>query len=593
MGDSSGWSVALLNDKGERKATGSYYTPDYIVKYIVEQAVGPVLDAAVAGVTGDAAQVEAVLKVNVLDPAMGSGHFLVETTEFIARYLIDLAIAPGSDGQGEPDLLYWKRRVAQSCVYGVDLNPLAVELAKLSLWLTTVAKDRPLSFLDHHLRAGNALVGARLADLQLGGAKPRAKKPAAEPGQMTMMEGESFRQSLSAAVGSMWLIEGSAAQTVADVKQQEKLYEALRAGLTRKYSRLANLVTASHFGVAFDKHLWTPLRTYAVDPESASHPKFAEWAGAADAAASRLRFFHWELEFPEVYFGTDGKSLGDKAGFDAVVGNPPYVQQEELGPYKPFFAAGYPQVTHGVADLSVYFLGQGVRQLRQGGVISFITSGTFRKLNFGAPLRQYLVEQTTLIGMVDFGEQQVFTDATTYPVILQIRKSPPQPESTFTLVQPVPKAESFQAVGQVKPPSGSSAWIFTTEALRHVVEGWEGSTPLGKVLSGPPYRGVTTGLNEAFVVPQQTRDSLISGSPETASLLKAFIRGEDLHPWYQVHEGLWLITLPNDWTQKQFKDITSDADAWNKFQARYPALAERLLHYEVQAKIRQDQGRYW
>ncbi len=133
---------------------------------------------------------------------------------------------------GEADLLYWKRRVAQSCVYGVDLNPLAVELAKLSLWLTTVAKDRPLSFLDHHLRTGNALVGARLADLQLGGAKPKAKTKAAEPAQMTMMADETFRRSLSVAVDFMWLIEGSAAQTVADVKQQEQLYARLRESLS-------------------------------------------------------------------------------------------------------------------------------------------------------------------------------------------------------------------------------------------------------------------------------------------------------------------------------------------------------------------------
>ena len=206
------WTVALLNDKGERKASGSYYTPDYIVKYIVEQAVGPMLRQAVADQPDDAARVQAVLGVNVLDPSMGSGHFLVETTEFIARFLIDLALPVEQDAHGEPDLLYWKRRVAQSCVYGVDLNPLAVELAKLSLWLTTVAKDRPLSFLDHHLRAGNALVGARLADLQFGGAKPKAKKKGAEPaGQLTMLADDTFRRSLSTAVDFMWLIEASAA----------------------------------------------------------------------------------------------------------------------------------------------------------------------------------------------------------------------------------------------------------------------------------------------------------------------------------------------------------------------------------------------
>jgi hypothetical protein len=131
------WTVALLNDKGERKATGSYYTPDYIVKYIVDQTVGPVLHSAVEGLDGDRTKAAAVLKLNVLDPAMGSGHFLVEATEYIARFLVDLAVAPDVDAHGEADLEYWKRRVVQSCIYGVDLNPLAVDLAKLSLWLVT------------------------------------------------------------------------------------------------------------------------------------------------------------------------------------------------------------------------------------------------------------------------------------------------------------------------------------------------------------------------------------------------------------------------------------------------------------------------
>ena len=400
--EEDGWSVVLLNDKGERKASGSYYTPDYIVKYIVEQAVGPMLRSAVADQPDDAARVRAVLAVNVLDPSMGSGHFLVETTEFIARFLIDRALPVEPDAHGpmdqESDLLYWKRRVAQSCVYGVDLNPLAVELAKLSLWLTTVAKDRPLSFLDHHLRAGNALVGARLADLQFGGAKPKAKAKAAAPAQLSMMADDTFRQSLSVAVGSMWLIEGSAAQTVADVKQQEQLYETLRAGLTRKYSRLANLVTASHFGVAFDRHLWKPLSAYALDEESASHPKFAEWVAEADAQAAALRFFHWELEFPEVYFDKTGKSLGDLAGFDAVVGNPPYVRQEELGPpIKPFFGAALsPEIAHGVADLFCLLLRPGpAANCSKGGGLSPITSAATVGKNgrtIATPLRKHLAD---------------------------------------------------------------------------------------------------------------------------------------------------------------------------------------------------------
>ena len=485
--EEDGWSVVLLNDKGERKASGSYYTPDYIVKYIVEQAVGPMLRSAVADQPDDAARVRAVLAVNVLDPSMGSGHFLVETTEFIARFLIDRALPVEPDAHGpmdqESDLLYWKRRVAQSCVYGVDLNPLAVELAKLSLWLTTVAKDRPLSFLDHHLRTGNALVGARLADLQFGGAKPKAKAKAAAPAQLSMMADDTFRQSLSVAVGSMWLIEGSAAQTVADVKQQEQLYETLRAGLTRKYSRLANLVTASHFGVAFDRHLWKPLSAYALDEESASHPKFAEWVAEADAQAAALRFFHWELEFPEVYFDKTGKSLGDLAGFDAVVGNPPYVQREELGLFKPLLAAEYPETYHGMADLSVYFLGQGLRQLQKDGILSFITSGTFQKLNFGAPLRQHLADCSTLLQLVEFGEQQVFSDAITYPVVLLMRNIPPQKRLCLHFGNLPLIRKQFVTVGEVKQPVGDAPWVFPIEGLNHVINGWGNSTQLGKVLT--------------------------------------------------------------------------------------------------------------
>ena len=314
--DSGGRTVALLNDKGERKATGSYYTPDYIVKYIVEQAVGPMLREAVSGKTGDAATVEAVLGVNVLDPAMGSGHFLVEATEYIAGFLVEEAITPGPDAGGEEaDLLYWKRRVAQSCIYGVDLNPLAVELAKLSLWLTTVAKGRPLSFLDHHLRTGNALVGARLSDLQLGG-RPKTKKTAGAAarreaeGQLSMMADDTFRQSMSLAVGSMWLIEETEAQTVADVKKQEELYAGLRETFTRKWGRLADLVTATHFGVAIDHFLWKPLAAYAKGEAVSTLPKFAEWLASSDALGEGTSFLPLGIGVPRSFLRPLRQALG-------------------------------------------------------------------------------------------------------------------------------------------------------------------------------------------------------------------------------------------------------------------------------------------
>jgi hypothetical protein len=163
-----GWTIDLRTASGRRKASGSYYTPEYIVKYMVEETLGQTLRKAVAGVSSEQEKIQAVLNLKVLDPAMGSGHFLVEATEYIARFLVEQVAQPAQETRDETDLAYWKRRVVQSCIYGVDLNPLAVDLAKLSLWLATAAKDRPLSFLDHHLRCGNSLIGAWLTDLRPG-----------------------------------------------------------------------------------------------------------------------------------------------------------------------------------------------------------------------------------------------------------------------------------------------------------------------------------------------------------------------------------------------------------------------------------------
>ncbi|HAG97972.1 MAG TPA: hypothetical protein DCL75_03685 [Ktedonobacter sp.] len=203
----------LVTDRGDRKLTGSYYTPDYIVKYMADEALRPVLEAVVKDAKSDEEKIQSVLAVNVLDPAMGSGHFPVEVTEYIARYLVELGVQPEESKEVvEADLTYWKRRVAQQCVYGVDLNPLAVELAKLSLWLSTAAKDRPLSFLDHHLRPGNALIGSWLNEVAAGqhpGAKQaqrRAKQAevaAQEAGQLSMLADNEFRQSMREALTSI------------------------------------------------------------------------------------------------------------------------------------------------------------------------------------------------------------------------------------------------------------------------------------------------------------------------------------------------------------------------------------------------------
>ncbi len=311
----------LVTDRGERKLTGSYYTPDYVVKYMVDETLRPVMDAAVKDAQSDAERIQAVLAVNVLDPSMGSGHFPVEVTEYIARYLVELGVQP-EESTVEADLAYWKRRVVQQCIYGVDLNPLAVELAKLSLWLSTAAKDRPLSFLDHHLRPGNALIGSWLNEVAAGqhpGAKQaqrrakQAEEAALEAGQISMLSNDAFRQSMSDALNSIASIEHSPGMTVQDVKAQEAAYEELRQHFIDRYLYLANLGTALYYGLNVSNGLWKPLSDYAVEKavEHQQVQEFETWLDEATKLAEKKRFFHWELEFPGVFFDRQGQPLGD------------------------------------------------------------------------------------------------------------------------------------------------------------------------------------------------------------------------------------------------------------------------------------------
>jgi len=576
-----GWTIDLLNDKGERKATGSYYTPDYIVKYIVEQTVGPVLQAAVESAADEKKKVESILAVKVLDPSMGSGHFLVEATEYIARFIVE-NVSP-EETTKETDLAYWKRRVVQSCIYGVDLNPLAVELAKLSLWLSTVARDRPLSFLDHHLRTGNALLGAKLADFSIapnGNGNGKARKVRETPkAQLALFDDETFRQSMTTAVDLMWLVESRPSQTVEQVKEQEQLYTTMRDGLMKKYGRIANLIVAVNYGVTVDASLWKPLVDYATGRILTAPVQFEEWLKAVGAIASepRHRFFHWELEFPEIFFDRYGQSRRSLAGFDAVVGNPPWIRQEAFSEDKPALKRLYPEVYHGVADLYTYFVGLGNIHLRDGGRFGFIVPNKFVRANYGEALRSFLTSRVHLERLVDFGDLPVFREAVTYPMIVltskqQLEPGDAQPQQVkFTLLKQTHENDLAAAIeaGESSLPISALTgpqWSLGGTATQAIIEKMKAvSVPLGEYAGGKIYRGILTGYNEAFVIDRRTRDKLIAEDHKSAEIIKPFVVGEDIKRCRVEPEERYLI-------------FTRRGVDLNK----YKAVGQHLLQYKTQ-----------
>lgn len=310
----------LVTDKGERKATGSFYTPQYIVKYIVKNTLGPLIDSMIEEAMMDAdlrrGLLRKLLGIKVLDPAMGSGHFLVEATDYIAREIIHAReIArqedEDSDAVAENDIHWARREVVRNCIYGVDLNPMAVELAKLSLWLKTVASNKPLSFLDHHLRCGNSLIGAELDKLSVLPGTKAEEPPLWSFGLKSHTDSLLHRYSLMSALPD---------DSLEMVKWKEEQFRQIKESeLSRRLAELANVWLSTFFGNKVSEDDYYELQGH-LSPEK--FPDWAglrerEWFGRAQEIAGEKRFFHWELEFPEAF-------AEEERGFDVVIGNPPY-----------------------------------------------------------------------------------------------------------------------------------------------------------------------------------------------------------------------------------------------------------------------------
>ena len=311
--------VYLLTDKGERKATGSYYTPDYIVRYIVQNTLAPLCEGKT---------VDEILSLKILDPATGSGHFLVGVVDYLAEELITHPDAPpvAETTDEETELAYWRRRVVESCVYGVDLNPMAVELAKLSLWLHTVAKGEPLSFLDHHIRCGNSLIGAKIENLSNLPELRRTRRNASETQTEIPME-FPFTDRVATAIGHYLLIEETESRTADQIHTKEHQLDIAQQML-RFHKGVANLWTSVYFGNDVSRSTYQQALNALRSRDTNTLENLLAYQRAQTIAAEK-RFFHWEVEFPEVFRDRHGREK-DNPGFDAVIGNPPYVDIKGL-----------------------------------------------------------------------------------------------------------------------------------------------------------------------------------------------------------------------------------------------------------------------
>ena len=351
----------ILQPSDERRRSGSHYTPRELTAPIVEKALEPVLEGLGKGGVPTAAQ---LLELKICDPAMGSGAFLVETCRYMAERLLESWKLHGGRPEipvGEDEVAFAGRIVAQKCLYGVDRNPMAVDLAKMSLWLATLAKGEPLTFVDHALRDGDSLVGLSRKQIaaftwERGVFQPqlgmRVDDAVSDAQAWRSMIRDAGRDVSQVELEDMWTEAGAALEDVrfyGDLAVEAFFLEAKPA--TRKKQRLAHLA---------DVH--------AGDTE-AHRERLAEKRRGNPPLAP----FHWEIEFPEVF-------ERENPGFDAFVGNPPFLGGKRIStvlgpPYRDWLAGIHIEANKN-ADVVAHFFRRAFSLLRDGGTFGLIATNT-------------------------------------------------------------------------------------------------------------------------------------------------------------------------------------------------------------------------
>ncbi|MCX6235363.1 MAG: Eco57I restriction-modification methylase domain-containing protein [Bacteroidetes bacterium] len=432
--------MAKIEEKPEvRKAGGVYYTPQYIVEYIVENTVGRLIQGKTP---------KEIAKLKIVDPACGSGSFLLGAYQFLLDYHLNYYTGDPSatkrrgtagdvltpDGRLTTDV---KKRILLNNIHGVDIDTNAVEVTKLSLLLKC-------------------------------------------------LEGE----------------------TEASIKQQLSLWhERVLPTLENNIKSGNSLIDTDYYDAQLD---------------------FGE--------DKKIKPFNWPKTFPQVF---------QQGGFDVVIGNPPYVRQELLGEQKRYFETHY-GVYHGVADLYSYFIEKGIGLLNEKGLFGIIVANKWMRANYGEPLRKWL-KKHNIIEIIDFGDLPVFENVTTYPCILICSEIPGTNPIKVTNVKTLEflslnsyiEAENIMVDQDLLEDSG---WNLSSQQELNILKKIQSAgIPLGQYVKGAIYYGIKTGLNEAFVIDEVTKNRLIEEDERSAEIIKPFLAGRDIKRYQTPKSDKYLI----------------------------------------------------
>ncbi len=377
-------SFTLARESAERRSTGSHYTPPELVGPLVKHALDPVLKSRLSAAKTPAEKERAVLSIKVCDPACGSGHFLLAAARHLGKELA--RIRSGEEEPAPDQLREAVREVVTHCIYGVDKNPLAVELCRVALWLESHAEDKPLTFLDHRIRCGDSLVG--LSDLQslACGIPDEAFQPVAGDDRAAARLAKArnaserretlfhyaFAQQLRQFAAELQRLDGLSEDTIEQVRSKAEGYQHITQSAEFHKLQLASHIWTAAFIQSFPGNAGAPVTTEALRTAlNTSRPPDARLAGWIQATAHQKAFFHWPLAFPEVLAS---------GGFDVFLGNPPFMGglkiSSNFGPrYRHWLECAFEGFA-GTADLCAAFFRRAFSLLKPGGRLGMIATNT-------------------------------------------------------------------------------------------------------------------------------------------------------------------------------------------------------------------------
>lgn len=620
--------LGLIFEKINGYKDGSFFTPGYITQYICHKTLRRAVVDKFNKLKGwncadfedlkdriEYGQREVRIEANqiinsikICDPAVGSGHFWVSALNELIAIKSELGVL--QDRQEQPKrikdydvrveqdelvisdedgdyfkynpsdttsqriqeaLFEEKQEIIENCLFGVDLNPKSVEICRLRLWIELLKNAyyyrnedgkrvlQTLPNIDINIKCGNSLA---------------SNHPVCIGRKVNNIDG--------------------AQASIRDYKWYVREYKRCRSkALKRKVNDNITLI----------KSKLLPTRQYNLFEENIS-------ANFRDEYNIKKQTLEWMIEFPEVL-----SDDGTFEGFDVIIGNPPYINLEKLKVDSSIYASmhridekGITQKTYQThdsqGDLYTLFIERGLHLLRNGGHLSHIVPNKWEKVKYGRPLRELFLNKN-LYQLIDFGNNQIFEDATTYTCIIRMKKEQNRgtlSHSLLNIINPETLVDSIEECNEVFETSliDNGIWTISSRYSFDMISKCKKQmSTLGKYVGGESYRGILTGLSSAFILSKVEADQIINKDVTSKKVLRPFLQGRGLKSYVQAIPGSFLIFIPKGFTaqgmsiNRDIEPLPAEEKAWEWFKNSYPAISERLEPFKNKAKKRTDKGDYW